>query len=106
MGWMPKASLESSAGDAVFALDIGKWTQPVSSPSTGSYFVYKVTEKATAMAITSDQQKTIEDQTFQNQQDQVTKATEIARPYITDQNMWTDLAKYAQSKGAGAAANQ
>ncbi len=106
MGWTPLAALDTGAGDAVFPLGAGQWTQPVASTSTGSYFVYKVAEKAAAMAVTPEQQKTIEDQTFTSQQNEVTQQTQIARPYITDAEMWNHLVEVAKNKGAGAPVSQ
>ena len=106
MGWMPRAALETVAGDAIFTLGAGQWTQPVASTSTGSYFVYKVAEKAAAVAVTPEQQKTIEDQTYTNQQNQVTQQTQTARPYITDAKMWNKLVELAIKNGAGKAASQ
>lgn len=106
MGWMPKASLGPAAGEAVFALEAGQWTQPVADAGSGSYFVYKVAEKATAMEVTAEQQKTIEDRTFSDQQEQLRQETPISRPYMIDTKMASHLMEVAVKKGVGAAANQ
>jgi len=106
MGWMPKAALEPAAGDAVFALEAGQWTQPIAG-SRGSYFVYRVAEKGAAMAVTADQQKAIEDQTFTTQQDQITQQTTIDRRYLPMYSeMWNKLAEVAIKNGAGRATGQ
>jgi parvulin-like peptidyl-prolyl isomerase len=106
MGWTPKAALETAAGDAVFALEVGQWTQPVAA-SNNSYYVYKVSDKASAMELTADQQKAIEDQTFADQQAKVSAETTIERPYLPMySDLWNKLADYALKNGAGTAAGQ
>ena len=99
MGWMPKAGLETATGDAVFALEVGQWTQPVSSTSTGSYFVYQAEEKGSAMPVTADQQTTIENQSYANWQDATSGQVQTARPYITDAKIWNHLVEVATKEG-------
>lgn len=106
MGWMPRAALEIAAGDAVFALEAGQWTQPVSSNRTGSYFVYKVAEKSASMEVTADQQSTIEEQSYANWQETTSGQLQIARLYITDAKIWNHLLEVAAKEGSGATTGQ
>jgi len=99
VGWTPRAALETAAGDAVFALEAGQWTQPVASSSTGSYYVYQVEEKSPSMEVTADQQTTIEDQSFANWQEQTGSQLQIEQPYITDAKMWSHLVEIATKEG-------
>ena len=99
MGWMPKGALETATGDAVFALEAGQWTQPVSSASRGSYFVYQVEEKSPSMEVTTDQQSAIEDQSFANWQDATLSPVQIEQPYITDTEMQNHLVEIATKEG-------
>jgi parvulin-like peptidyl-prolyl isomerase len=99
IGWMPRGALETAAGDAVFALEAGQWTQPVASSSTGSYYVYQVEEKSPSMEVTADQQTTIEDQSFANWQEQTGSQLQIEQPYITDAKMWSHLVEIATKEG-------
>jgi parvulin-like peptidyl-prolyl isomerase len=99
MGWKPKAALETAAGDAVFALEVGRWTQPVSSSRTGSYFVYQVEEKSPSMEVTADQQSTIEEQSYTNWQDATSSQIQFTRSYITDTKIWNHLLVIATKEG-------
>jgi parvulin-like peptidyl-prolyl isomerase len=99
MGWIPKAALETAAGDAVFALEPGQYTQPVSSPSTGSYFVYKVAEKSASMEVTADQQSAIEEQSYANWQAATISQTQIEQPFLTDAKIWNHLLEVATKEG-------
>ncbi len=94
MGWETKDGLDPAIGDAVFALQPGQWTQPVSV--SGAYWVFKVTETKTAAVVTDDQKTAIEDQTLQNQLTQVSGQTNIDRRYLPiNSAMWNKLVAVA-----------
>ena len=94
MGWEPKDALDPAIGDAVFALEAGQWSQPVEV--SGGYYVYKVTEKGSAMPLTDSQKSSIESQLFQNQQSNVSSQTTIDRRYLPiSSDMWNKLVAVA-----------
>jgi len=102
MGWTPRGALDIAAGDAVFALEPGQWTQPVSIPSTGSYFIYKVAEKSASMEVTADQQSTIEEQSYADWQAATISQTPIEQPFLTDAKIWNHLLEVAAKEGTSA----
>ncbi len=94
MGWEPKDALDPAAADAVFALQPGQWTQPIQV--NGSYYVYEVTEKGSAMPLTDDQKSSIQSQLFQNQESNVSSQTTIDRRYLPiSSDMWNKLVAVA-----------
>jgi len=106
MGWMTRGALDTSVADAVFALEAGQWTQPIYLSNRGSYFVYKVMDKAASMEVTSDQQSLIEDQSYANQQDEILKQVQVERPYLTDKDIGTRLLTVANEEGVQTSTGQ
>ena len=101
MGFNPRAALEPAAGDAVWALNVGQQTQPIWSSQTNTFYIYKVTDKSASMDVTADQRRLIEEQSYTNWQDQLSKQVTINRNYITDMTMVTHLRDVATSEGSG-----
>jgi foldase protein PrsA len=100
MGWTPRGALETDSENAVFALEVGQWTQPVASSATGSYYVFQVEEKSASMDVTDEQKQTIENRAFTNWQDQARNQLQIVQPYLTDQKMFNHLVEVTAKEGA------
>jgi len=106
MDWMPRAALEPAAGDAVFVLEVGQRTQPIWSDKTNTYYIYEVMEKSPSMEVTDSQRTLIENQSYTNWQDEISKQTPVVRSYIInntsfDMDMINHLREIAKSEGSG-----
>jgi parvulin-like peptidyl-prolyl isomerase len=64
LGWVAKYQLDQASNDAIFAMPVGKVTDPVVVPQDGVH-IYKILEEATRTP-TGTQKTTLEQQAFSN----------------------------------------
>jgi hypothetical protein len=98
-GWVARGSLPADVENAVFALEAGQHTQSISY--NNSFFIFEAMEKSPSMAVTTDQQTLIENQSFRNWQTQISNGVDIKTYYSDDATIISHLTDIAKAEGTG-----
>ena len=107
MDWQARGEVPLAAEGAVFSLEVGQVSDPVSLG--GGYYLYQVLEKAADKEVTPDQKQQIEDQMYTNWRSGVAEQFPVV--YAGDdttllQQQINQLAELAKSLGVGASGGQ
>ena len=98
-GWIPRGSVPTNVENAVFALEVGQRTQPISNNNT--FFIFEVLEKSPSMEITSAQQTLIENQSYNSWQAQISNQVDVNLYYASDATIIAQLTAIATAAGSG-----
>jgi len=101
LGWVPRGAYSTDVENAVFALNVGDTTQPLSYHN--AFYIYKLVEKSPSMAVTDTNKTQIGNQSYVSWEQQISNGVSVDRAYLNDRSMITHLEGIAKNAGSGVA---